>query len=162
MLRISKTLLKTQPLYFPRLQGQATYARPLYTIAKQRQPGDISGGKNSAPQLKSHRAAFCSRASKHSFLSFQQSWSQSAVKILGTDVSENIVYVTWEDDNKNQYPLIYLRDICQCPSCVHPDFKHRISDVLATCGLDYSSTATNVSQDGKVLEIIWSDNHVSR
>ena len=120
MQRISKTLLKTRPLYFPRLQGQATYARPLYTIAKQRQPSDISGGKNSAPQLKSHRAAFCSRASKHSFLSFQQSWSRSAVKILGTDMSENIVDVTWEDGNKNQYPLIYLRDICQCPSCVHP------------------------------------------
>lgn len=162
MLKVSKTLLKTQPLYFPRLQGQSTNARPLYTMTKQRQPGDSSGGKNSAPQLKSPRAAFCSRASKRSFLSFQQSWSQSAMKILGTDVSENIVDVTWEDGNKNQYPLIYLRDICQCPSCVHPDFKHRISDVLATCGLDYSFTALNVSQDGKVLEITWSDNHISR
>jgi len=84
------------------------------------------------------------------------------VRIIHTYLSENLVAVTWDDGNKNRYPLIYLRDICPCPSCVHPDFQQRISDVLVTCDLDYSSTAVNVSHDGKILEINWSDNHVSR
>jgi len=160
MLKIPQSLLKTQRFSIPRLQRQATHTRFLYIYSKAEQPGVVIREKK--PTQLNYRAAFCTTASEYNFLSFQPSWSQSDVRIIHTDLSENLVAVTWDDGNKNRYPLIYLRDICPCPSCVHPDFQQRISDVLVTCGLDYSSTAVNVLQDGNILEITWSDNHVSR
>ena len=161
MLRIPQNLLKTQRFSIPRLQRQATNVRFLYSKPEQKHlPDDVMREKK--PTQLNYRAAFRTTASEHNFLSFQPSWSQSDVRIIHTDLSENLVVVTWDDGNKNRYPLIYLSDICPCPNCVHPDFQQRISDVLVTCGLDYSSTAVNVLQDGNILEITWSDNHVSR
>lgn len=152
-------ILPFQRLHSPSLQYQATAsARPLSAIANRCLPRTSNSGK----KLRSESVRFSSSAVQHNFVSLQQGCLASDVKIMAANVVNNVVDVKWNDGNKSLYPLIYLRDICSCPSCCHPEFQQRISDVVVTCKLDYGSTAVNLTQDGKMLKVNWSDGHISR
>lgn len=153
--------LSFQQLHGPSLRYRTTAnARSLSTIANRRLPLIVNFGTE---ELRSQSVRISSNtATEHNFVSFQQDSLVSDIKIMETNVVNNIVDVKWNDGSKSLYPLIYLRDICSCSSCCHPDFHQRISDVLVTCKLDYGPTALNVTQDGKTLQINWSDGHISK
>ncbi|KAH9903129.1 Clavaminate synthase-like protein [Cubamyces lactineus] len=62
--------------------------------------------------------------------------------------------------NGHTYPFVWLRDSCQCPSCLHPSTRqklHKTSDIPHT--IEPSEDGVNVSNDG--VDITWSSGHRS-
>ncbi|KAF2871889.1 hypothetical protein BDV95DRAFT_676828 [Massariosphaeria phaeospora] len=60
--------------------------------------------------------------------------------------------------NGKDLPNIWLRDNCQCSSCMHPDTKQRMLDTF-TIPQDIAINNASVSDHGVRIE--WSDNHSS-
>ncbi|KAI0743961.1 Clavaminate synthase-like protein [Daedaleopsis nitida] len=62
--------------------------------------------------------------------------------------------------NGTTYPYVWLRDACQCPSCLHPSTRqklHRTSDVSPS--IRPASEGVQVSQDG--VRVAWDSGHRS-
>ena len=95
-------------------------------------------------------------------LTLFQEHSAADVKILHVGIVKNLLNITWGDGKRGVFPLIYLRDICPCSKCFHQEFKQRMSDVTVTCDLDYHSASAKVTKEGAQLDIVWSDDHLSR
>lgn len=55
-------------------------------------------------------------------------------------------------------PNIWLRDNCQCSSCIHNDTKQRLLD---TFSIPENITTKNISQAGNAVNIEWEDGHKS-
>jgi len=70
--------------------------------------------------------------------------------------------MTWTDGHQATVPLLWLRDHCPCPKCLHPETRQRLSDSVA---FDEALAARRVSiaANAPELEIEWSgdDGHVS-
>ena len=45
------------------------------------------------------------------------------VKIEG-----DTVHLDWADGHRVAVPLLWLREHCPCPACLHPDTRQRLSD----------------------------------
>ncbi|KAF1842032.1 Trimethyllysine dioxygenase [Cucurbitaria berberidis CBS 394.84] len=75
---------------------------------------------------------------------------EKSVKI---DVRDNKVFV-----QKSTIPNIWLRDNCQCGSCMHEATKQRLLD---TFSIPKDIAIKTHSFDGSVLKIEWSDGHQS-
>ncbi|XP_022082954.1 gamma-butyrobetaine dioxygenase-like [Acanthaster planci] len=58
------------------------------------------------------------------------------------------------------YPYVWLRDNCRCPECYHPSSGQRTSDP-AKMDPDIKPASEEIRSDGKVLQIIWPDGHLS-
>ncbi|XP_069938117.1 gamma-butyrobetaine dioxygenase-like, partial [Cherax quadricarinatus] len=95
---------------------------------------------------------------KHQMRSCLQS---STVKISGAIKlpSSSMVQVAWGDGETDVYPYVWLRDHCQCPDCFHPITKSRILS-LGDLQLAVSPTSIQVVEDGRRVEIGWSDGHL--
>jgi len=70
--------------------------------------------------------------------------------------------ITWADGHQATVPLLWLRDHCSCPKCLHPETRQRLSDTVA---FDDALNAGRVSiaANAPELEIEWSGDaaHVS-
>jgi trimethyllysine dioxygenase len=70
--------------------------------------------------------------------------------------------VAWTDGHQVTVPLLWLRDHCPCPKCLHPETRQRLSDTVA---FDDALAARRISvaANAPELEIEWAgaDAHVS-
>ncbi|KAK2724868.1 hypothetical protein QYM36_001366, partial [Artemia franciscana] len=66
---------------------------------------------------------------------------------------ENLLHVSWKDSTKRTYPLVWLRDNCQCEKCFHPESKSR---TLLLKEFDTHPAVLNGT-----LSVAWSDGHKS-
>ncbi|XP_055544863.1 gamma-butyrobetaine dioxygenase-like [Wyeomyia smithii] len=65
------------------------------------------------------------------------------------------------DDQRYEFPLVWLRDNCQCSDCFHPKSYSRILN-WETFNVDGVRLDTcTVTADGTGLELVWSDGHRS-
>ncbi|KAF2687434.1 Trimethyllysine dioxygenase [Lentithecium fluviatile CBS 122367] len=76
-------------------------------------------------------------------------------RTLGKAVVENNVVKT----NEHAVPNIWLRDNCQCKSCVHEDTKQRLLDTFSIPE-DISIKASSETKDN--IDVEWSDGHKSQ
>lgn len=70
--------------------------------------------------------------------------------------------IAWTDGHQVMVPLLWLRDHCPCPKCLHPETRQRLSDTVA---FDAALSARRISTAANApeLEIEWAgdDAHVS-
>ena len=66
------------------------------------------------------------------------------------------VELSWEDDERARFPLIWLRDHCACGACRHPQTRERL--VLP---LDDVTEPPEASLEDGHLWLRWSDGHLS-
>ena len=58
-----------------------------------------------------------------------------------------MVKVKWQNDNNEfLYPLVWLRDNCQCPNCFHPKSKARLS-LMRDLDVDIKVKDVNVQEN---------------
>ncbi|CAO3622974.1 unnamed protein product [Mucor hiemalis] len=87
-----------------------------------------------------------------------------------TSGDDNALHVKWgKDSNTSTYSYLWLRDNCQCPSCLHPSSRQKLHS-SADIPLDIKPSAVKIV--GEEAEITWdqplrhgkaaSDAHVSR
>jgi trimethyllysine dioxygenase len=80
------------------------------------------------------------------------------VKIEG-----DTVHLDWADGHRVAVPLLWLRDHCPCPACLHPDTRQRLSDSFV--GADIAARRISFAANDPALEIEWEeagDAHVGR
>lgn len=58
-------------------------------------------------------------------------------------------------------PAVWLRDHCQCSSCVHELTKQRLIETFDVIPADISTAQGYVKEDDSGFEVIWSDGHQS-
>ncbi|KAJ8117226.1 hypothetical protein OPT61_g1512 [Boeremia exigua] len=67
--------------------------------------------------------------------------------------------------NEKRIPNIWLRDNCQCSSCMHKSTKQRLQDTFAIprdLSINSASIATEETPNARTVDIEWSDGHKSR
>lgn len=86
----------------------------------------------------------------------------AAPRIAGAapDHDAMMLRISWATGGEEGYPLIWMRDNCQCPACFHPTAKNRLLS-MGALAIDVRPTAVQVSNDGQEVEVRWSDDHVS-
>src|SRR5215813_9692624 len=77
------------------------------------------------------------------------------VKIDGETVN-----LAWADGHRAAVPLLWLRDHCPCPSCLHPETRQRLSDSFV--GAEIEARRISFAANDPALEIEWSEGHRSR
>ncbi len=77
------------------------------------------------------------------------------VKIEGETVD-----LAWADGHQAVVPLLWLRDHCPCPACLHPETRQRLSDSFV--GSDAVARRISFAANDPALEIEWNEGHVSR
>ena len=73
------------------------------------------------------------------------------------------VHLTWTDGHRVSVPLLWLRDHCPCPACLHPETRQRLSDSFA--GADIVARRISFAANDPALEIEWAETggiHASR
>lgn len=70
------------------------------------------------------------------------------------------------DEPKNQlnqakFPLVWLRDNCQCRHCFHPEVNRRILD-LNQFEFDQKLSSYSVNESGAAVNLKWADGHESQ
>jgi trimethyllysine dioxygenase len=73
------------------------------------------------------------------------------------------VTLTWADGHRVSVPLLWLRDHCPCPACLHPDTRQRLSDSFVAA--DVAARRISLAANDPALEIEWGEKngtHVSR
>jgi trimethyllysine dioxygenase len=70
--------------------------------------------------------------------------------------------IDWTDGHQVTVPLLWLRDHCPCPKCLHPETRQRLSDTVAF-NAALSARRVNIAANAPELEIEWEadDAHVS-
>src|SRR5581483_11632447 len=73
------------------------------------------------------------------------------------------VKLTWTDGHRVSVPLLWLRDHCPCPVCLHPETRQRLSDSFV--GADIVARRISFAANDRALEIEWAEKggvHASR
>ena len=85
------------------------------------------------------------------------SFSRHAYSIRVQNRPENkCLDVTWEDGVTTNFPHLYLRDHCRCPSCFNPQTKSRaIFNCIYDSYLDSTAKNANLSQDQQTVQVDW-------
>jgi trimethyllysine dioxygenase len=70
--------------------------------------------------------------------------------------------IVWTDDHQATVPLLWLRDHCLCPKCLHPETRQRLSDTVAF-DKALATRRISIAANAPELEIEWAgdDAHVS-
>ena len=79
--------------------------------------------------------------------------------ITNADLNSRNVDVKFSNGETHSYPLVWLRDNCQCHDCFEPKALGR-SFLMDGLNLQDKPSNMTTSNDGK-LEIIWEDGHKS-
>ena len=69
--------------------------------------------------------------------------------------------VIWNDGRSHAFPLIWLRDNCDCPRCLHPDTQERTFDLLTAPETPRVASAGLTGQ-GTVMVLWGDDGHTSK
>jgi trimethyllysine dioxygenase len=74
--------------------------------------------------------------------------------VMRAAIEGECVELVWSDGHRVSVPLLWLRDHCPCPHCLHPDTRQRLADTVA---LDCAIAARRVSvaANAPELEIEW-------
>ncbi|XP_055644120.1 gamma-butyrobetaine dioxygenase-like [Toxorhynchites rutilus septentrionalis] len=65
------------------------------------------------------------------------------------------------DGNRYKFPLVWLRDNCQCSECFHPGSHSRILNWESFDVDGVELVSCTVANDGSQVDIVWSDGHRS-
>lgn len=76
-------------------------------------------------------------------------------------VERNLV-VELTTGGQHEFPLVWLRDNCQCSDCFHPGSYSRILNWERFDVGGIALRECSVTEDGSGVEIVWSDGHRSR
>lgn len=83
-----------------------------------------------------------------------------SVKITGVAMSHKtgMLEVSWKEGKTDIFPYVWLRDNCLCPACFHAASNSRVHPIK---DLDLSTQpqTLQVLEEGKQLEIVWTDGH---
>ena len=83
----------------------------------------------------------------------------ASIYLSGVKHSKSRIEVTFSSGEKSVYPLIWLRDNCQCHSCFDPKALGR-SLLWNDLNLKLQVSKAEVSSSGD-LDIVWDDGHKS-
>ena len=77
------------------------------------------------------------------------------------DTAKRIIRITWSNHMVTEFPHVFLRDNCQCPSCFHSSSKQRLVDLVKFIDVDIKAKYVNhdISKDAIIIK--WPDNHES-
>lgn len=71
-------------------------------------------------------------------------------------INEKLLCVKWEDGQTTNYPHIYLRDNCPCPSCYDPQVRQRtISNAIYDDYINATIKTAYVDQDKDEIHVEW-------
>ncbi|CAL1265116.1 unnamed protein product [Larinioides sclopetarius] len=73
--------------------------------------------------------------------------------------SHHSLKIGFQDNLACNFYYIWLRDNCQCSSCIHSESKQKMVDT-ASLDLNIKPESYHVTENGK-LKVIWPDGHVS-
>lgn len=79
-----------------------------------------------------------------------------SVRVVGRSLE-----VTWNDGRSYAFPLIWLRDNCGCPRCLHPDTRERTFDLLTVPETPRVASA-GLTGRGAVMVLWGDDGHTSK
>jgi trimethyllysine dioxygenase len=85
------------------------------------------------------------------------------IALRDVKLAERHVELSWSDGRGgDQFSLLWLKDHCPSPQCLHPDTRQRQIDTFAIPE-DIAAREVAIEEDGRVLRIDWADHaHVSR
>ncbi|HET6160265.1 MAG TPA: trimethyllysine dioxygenase [Dongiaceae bacterium] len=85
------------------------------------------------------------------------------VALRDVKLADRHVELSWADGRTgDQFSLLWLKDHCPSPQCLHPDTKQRQIDTFAIPE-DIAARSVAIEENGRVLRIDWAgDVHVSR
>ena len=92
--------------------------------------------------------------------------SDSSSVLVSTCDEQNRIKVEWEaasgEEHSQDFPYVWLRDVCRCSSCFNPVVHSKVSDFI---DLDPEvhplQLKTNEQLDDHIINIQWSDGHKS-
>jgi len=85
------------------------------------------------------------------------------VALRDVKLADRHVELSWADGRAgDQFSLLWLKDHCPSPQCLHPETKQRQIDTFSIPE-DIAARAVAIEENGRVLRIDWADHaHVSR
>lgn len=85
------------------------------------------------------------------------------VALRDVKLAERHLELSWTDGRAgDQFSLLWLKDHCPSPQCLHPDTRQRQIDTFSIPE-DIAACAAAIEENGSVLRIEWADSaHVSR
>jgi len=85
------------------------------------------------------------------------------VALRDVKLADRHVELSWSNGRAgDQFSLLWLKDHCPSPQCLHPDTRQRQIDTFAIPE-DIAAHAAAIEENGRVLRIDWADHaHVSR
>ncbi|MEZ5831784.1 MAG: TauD/TfdA family dioxygenase [Dongiaceae bacterium] len=85
------------------------------------------------------------------------------VALRDAKLADRHVELSWADGRVgDRFALLWLKDHCPSPQCLHPETKQRQIDSFAIPE-DIAACAVTIEENGRVLRIDWTDHgHVSR
>lgn len=87
--------------------------------------------------------------------------TKSKIRNISNTIERRTLRVSWSDDTTCEYPHIFLRDNCQCPSCFHPTSKQRLLTTVDSVDVDIQAKAVTHSSNQDALVVTWPDDHKS-
>ena len=85
------------------------------------------------------------------------------IALRDAKLADRHVELSWSDGRTgDQFSLLWLRDHCPSPQCLHPDTKQRQIDTFSIPE-DIAAHAVMIEENGRVLRVDWAgESHVSR
>lgn len=77
-------------------------------------------------------------------------------KIKELEKSSTQLDIHWHNGNYSRYPMIWLRDNCQCPECLHPETGQRLKHAYQFDPL-LDTKATNIVATPEGVRVTWFD-----
>ena len=85
----------------------------------------------------------------------------AANQVRSVRVADQALEVSWNDAQMCAFPLVWLRDNCDCPRCLHPDTQERIFDLL-TVPERLRVASAGLTGQGAVMVLWGDDGHASK
>ena len=85
----------------------------------------------------------------------------AANQVRSVRVADQALEVSWNDAQMYAFPLVWLRDNCDCPRCLHPDTQERTFDLL-TVPETLRVASAGLTGQGTVMVLWGDDGHASK
>lgn len=86
---------------------------------------------------------------------------RAADHVRSVRIVDQTLEVSWNDGQSHAFPLVWLRDNCDCPRCLHPDTRERTFDLLSVPETLRVASAGRTGQ-GAVMVVWANDGHASK
>lgn len=95
--------------------------------------------------------------------SFRLSTTLSCSKAQNVYKNENeCLVITWNDGKVDEFPYLYLRENCRCPTCYTDERKSRTMYSPKEIDVNVTADSTIWNTDDDNLVISWGDGHCSQ